>query len=386
LHSTTPAPPPSAAAGGLDPADAHAAAALRAWLGVQRRLALRPAEAIAALRARPDPEPLLAGVGGLACTPADLERALRALRRSGARLVPWTSPAYPERLRRLEDAAPALAVRGDPGALQAPCVAVVGARAASAYGREMARRLAGELARAGVVVVSGLARGIDATAHGAALEAGGRTVAFQACGPDRVYPAAHRGLADRIAARGAVVSELPPGTPPLKAHFPLRNRLISGVSRAVVVVEARARSGSLVTARHALDQGIDVLAVPGPVTAPTSEGTNALLRDGAAPALEADDVLAAIGVAPAPPAAAAEVPAPEGSPAREAGPQRSLAATPAGRIVAALQEHPGTRDELGRRLGLDPGALAAALLPLELEGAVAEDRDGRLRAVRAPKR
>ncbi|HKJ24206.1 MAG TPA: DNA-processing protein DprA [Myxococcota bacterium] len=359
----------------LDPAEPGHRDALRAWLGVQRRLALRPGEAVAALRERPDPGPLLARASGLACAAADLDDALRALARSGARLVPYPSPAYPAALRRLADAAPVLAVRGDVATLAAPCVAIVGARAATAYGREMAQRLAAGLAVAGVVVVSGLARGIDAAAHEAALAAGGRTVAFQACGPDRVYPAAHRRLADRIAACGAIASELAPGSAPLKAHFPLRNRLISGVSRAVVVVEARQRSGSLVTARHALDQGIDVLAVPGPVTSPTSEGTNGLLRDGAAPALAADDVLATIGVAP-PVLPRAEDRAPDG-----AGP--AAASGDAARIVAALHERASTRDELGRRLGLAPGALAAALLPLELDGRVVEDRDGRLRVVRA---
>jgi DNA processing protein len=262
-------------------------------------------------------------------------------------------------------------VRGEPEALAGPCVAVVGARAATLYGLDVARRLAGALASAGVVIVSGLARGIDAAAHEAALAAGGRTVALLACGPDLVYPPEHRRLAERIAERGAVASELPPGAPPRKVHFPLRNRLISGLSRAVVVVEARARSGSLVTARHALDQGIEVLAVPGPVTAATSEGTNALLRDGAAPALSPADVLAAAGLA----AACAQTP---GSPA----PGAALAA-PASAILAALRQRPATRDELGRRLALAPGALSVALLELELAGRVAEDRDGRLRALGA---
>jgi DNA processing protein len=354
----------------LDPADPSPEARERVeqWLRVQRALALHPAEAVAALRADPDPSQLGDVGRGLPSRPADLRRARRALAAVGARLVPYPSPAYPEALRRLPDAAPLLAVRGRPEALAGPCVALVGARAATVYGREMARRLAGDLARAGVVVVSGLARGIDAAAHEAALAAGGTTVAFQACGPDLVYPAEHRGLADRIAHGGAVVSELPPGAPPRKAHFPLRNRLISGVSRAVVVVEARARSGSLVTARHALDQGLEVLAVPGPVTAPTSEGTNALLRDGAAPALGADDVLRAAGLEPAPPPARAPL---------------ETTSAPADELVRALLERPRTRDDLARCLSLAPGALAARLLPLELEGRVAEDRDGRLRVVRA---
>jgi len=378
VHSKTEAPEPSAPGlDVLDPADLSPAVqgSLASWLGVQRRLALHPAEAVARLRADPDPGPLLASLRGLGGGAAELANGRRALAACGARLVPYPSPAYPEALRRLGDAAPVLAVRGDTAVLSEPCVAIVGARAATAYGKEMARRLAGDLARAGVVVVSGLARGIDATAHTAAVEAGGRTVAVQACGPDRVYPAVHRGLADRIARHGAVVSELPPGTPPRRAHFLLRNRLISGLSRAVVVVEARARSGSLVTARHALDQGLEVLAVPGPVTAPTSEGTNALLRDGAAPALSAADVLSCAGIEGA---AEASLETAVGS----ASPTPAERGSPAVRIVSLLLEADCTRDELGRRLLLDPPALAAALLPLELDGRVVEDRDGRLRAVR----
>ena len=187
-------------------------------------------------------------------------------------------------------------MRGDVDALAAPSVAIVGSRAATAYGLDTAYQLARDLARAGVVVVSGLARGIDGAAHRGALEAGGRTVAVLACGPDRVYPASHRGLARRIERQGAVVSELPLGTHPLPAFFPLRNRLISGMASAVVIVEARERSGSLITAGHAANQGVDVFAVPGPITAPTSAGPNRLLRDGAYVALEAADVLRELGI------------------------------------------------------------------------------------------
>ncbi len=222
---------------------------------------------------------------------ASSRRGARKLARIRARLLPFSSDAYPERLRRLVDAPPLLVVRGDPSVLRAPAVAIVGARAATHYGRTVARDLAATLARAGLVVVSGLAVGVDAAAHEGALEAGGLTVAFQACGPDRVYPAVHRRLADRIARAGAVVSELPPGTPPRSPHFPLRNRLISASSLAVVVVEARRRSGSLITARHAADQGVDVFAVPGPITAPTSQGPNRLIQDGAIPLLTPTDIL-----------------------------------------------------------------------------------------------
>ncbi|HEX2485541.1 MAG TPA: DNA-processing protein DprA, partial [Myxococcota bacterium] len=276
----------------LDPRDdaPEALAALHAWLALQRRLALRPQDARAALAS--DADALLAS-----CAAADPDpRARAALARAGVVGLPWLSPRYPERLRRLTDAPPLLWVRGPLDALAAPAVAIVGARAASCYGRAVAQALGASLARVGIAVVSGLARGVDAAAHEGALEAGGVTLALQGCGPERVYPAEHERLARRIAERGALVTELAPGTPPRPVQFPLRNRLISALSRAVVVVEARERSGSLSTARHAADQGVEVLAVPGPIDAPTSRGANRLLRDGARPLLEVRDVLDAIGV------------------------------------------------------------------------------------------
>jgi len=347
--------------------DAHRDRALRAWVVVQQALALAPERAIQALGARRDPVALLRGLGldGRLTSP-ELGRALQALARAGARLVPYPSPAYPWRLTRLRDAAPVLSVVGDVALLSAPSVTIVGARAATPYGRGVAHRLAADLARAGLVIVSGLAYGIDAAAHAGALAAGGTTIAVQACGPDRVYPARHRGLAARIAERGAWLCELPPGTPPRPAHFPLRNRLISGLARAVVVVEARERSGSLVTARHALDQGVDVFAVPGPITAAASAGANGLLRDGAAPALGADDILAAVGFA--------AVPDPERRRARLSAAQR--------RVVAALESAPASCDELACALGESPEALCVAITELELEGLVERDPGGRLHRVR----
>jgi len=263
-------------------------------------------------------------------------------------------------------------VRGDLAALGAPGVAIVGSRAASVYGLTIARGLATRFSRAGLVVISGLARGIDAAAHQAALDAGGRTLAVQACGPERVYPAAHRGLAERIVrGGGAVVTEFPPGTAPRAAHFPLRNRLISALARAVVVVEARERSGSLVTAGHAAEQDRDVFAVPGPLDSPTSAGTNRLLRDGAFALTSADDVLQKLGL---PPAAGA------GDFAAAAAPR---AGSIEARVLRALRAAPATRDELARRLGTTPGELALAVLELELTGMIAADRDGRLRSIAA---
>ncbi len=300
-------------------------------------------------------------------SPRAVERALVAARRSKAVAVPFGSDAYPAWLARLGDAPPLLWVQGRVEVLGLPGVAIVGARAPSAYGLRTARELAFDLARAGVVVISGLALGVDAAAHRGALEAGGNTVAVQGCGADRIYPARHRRLAEEIAASGAVVSEFPPATPPLPPHFPLRNRTISGLARAVVVVEARPRSGSLITARHALDQGIEVLAVPGATDVATSSGPNALIRDGAAPVLESADVLRALGIAT--PLAARSKP----DAVRAARPPAQL------ELLAALDHAPAEPDELARRLRRSPESLALDLLDLELAGAVARDRDGRLR-------
>jgi DNA processing protein len=336
----------------------------REWLALQAAGALRPRECTDALRAGLRPGEILAR---LARVPGDrwLRHHERRLAELGAVLVPWGSPGYPPRLRDLSDAPPVLAVRGDPAALAQTSVAIVGSRAASAYGREVARRVAGELASAGVVVVSGLAFGIDAAAHEAAIAAGGRTVAVQACGVDRVYPAAHRELADRIAQSGAVVSEFALGTPPHRFFFPLRNRLISGLARALIVVEARERSGSLVTARHAADQGVDVFAVPGPITGAHHVGTNRLLRDGAAPLLESEDVLEALAWPSTP---------------RRTRAQLSLSES-ARALLDALRGEPASGDELARRLGVASAALAPPLVELELAGAIARDRDGRWRAL-----
>jgi len=187
----------------------------------------------------------------------------------------------------------------------------------------------------------------------------------QACGIDRVYPAAHRDLAERIAKSGAVVTELALGTPPLRYFFPLRNRLISGLARAVVVVEARERSGSLVTARHAADQGVDVFAVPGPIAVPHHVGTNRLLRDGAAPLLDSEDVLSALAWPSTP---------------RRTRAQLSLSDS-ARDLLDALRGEPASGDDLARRLGLEASALAPPLVELELAGAIARDRDGRWRAL-----
>ena len=205
--------------------------------------------------------------------------------------LPWTDSSYPPLLRAIADPPLVLWLRGVQAALEGPAIAVVGSRAGSSYALQVAERLAGELVTRGVVVVSGLARGVDAAAHRGALEAGGRTIAVLGCGADVWYPAEHRKLGERICATGAVVSELAPGTPPRKEHFPARNRIISGLSLAVVVVEASDKSGSLITARCALDQGREVMAVPGNILSGRNRGAHALIRDGARIVESADDVL-----------------------------------------------------------------------------------------------
>jgi DNA processing protein len=227
----------------------------------------------------------------------------------GIRLVEPDQPDYPSWLKRIYEPPTRLWVRGrlvcDEGVHS---VAIVGSRAATPLGVAFTRMLAGELAAAGLTIVSGLARGIDAAAHQGALDAGGRTVAVLGSGLDRIYPREHEALARAIVKRGAVVSEFPPGTGPWKQNFPRRNRTIAGWSRATVVVEASERSGSLHTARAALEEGREVMAVPGHPSLPGAAGTNALLRDGAALVRGAADVLSELGLEPLPAPAASDDP------------------------------------------------------------------------------
>ncbi|MBI2833367.1 MAG: DNA-protecting protein DprA [Acidobacteria bacterium] len=234
------------------------------------------------------------GPGGHRCIEWARRRTGRALEdatRLALAVVPLGDDRYPPLLAAIPDPPIVLWVRGDCGVLRDAAVAIVGSRAASRYGLDVAAHLAMELGRAGATVVSGLARGVDSAAHRGAVEARARTVAVLGSGVDVVYPPEHRALAEAIAADGAVVSELPPGAPPKPQHFPLRNRIISGLSLAVVVVEASERSGSLITARRALEQGREVLAVPGNILSGRHRGTHGLLRDGAKIVETADDIL-----------------------------------------------------------------------------------------------
>jgi DNA processing protein len=270
--------------------------------------------------------------------------------------------AFPALLAAIHDPPRELFVRGN-GALallSEPAVAVVGARACSSYGRSVARSLGRDLAAAGLVVTSGMARGVDGEAHRGALDAGGVTVAVLGCGIDRDYPAAHAELARRICDRGLVVSEYEPGVEPAPWRFPARNRIIAGLCRATVVVEARERSGALITADFALEEGRDVLAVPGEITSSLSAGTNALLKLGATPVTSADDVLELFDLPPAP-----------------AG--RASVGDAAQVILDRLGEGALTADEVVRVSGLDPAAAVAALVELELARRVALE-DGVYRA------
>ena len=225
----------------------------------------------------------------------DAESEVDAAHRLGARIVTISDAEYPRSLRAVFDPPVVLYIMGEIAEIDAGAVAIVGARRSTPYGESRARELSRDLAVAGLTIVSGLARGIDSTAHAAALDAGGRTIAVLGTGIDILYPNESAELGRRIAASGAgaLVSEFPPGTPPIASNFPQRNRIIAGLSRAVVVVEASERSGSLITARDALEYGREVLAVPGPV-GPSSRGTHKLIRDGAEIAETADDVLRAI--------------------------------------------------------------------------------------------
>lgn len=220
------------------------------------------------------------------------EGELMRLTARGIRLITMSAADFPSRLREIPYPPPFLFAQGDLSVCEGPAVALVGTRQASHYGLRISRKLARELAEAGVAVVSGLARGIDTAAHAGALEAGGPTVAVLGCGLDVVYPPENRGYYEQIPLAGALVSEFPLGTPPEARNFPIRNRLISGLAQAVVVVEAGARSGTYITVQYALDQGREVLAVPGPADSPTSEGPLRLLQQGAKLAREAADILA----------------------------------------------------------------------------------------------
>lgn len=287
----------------------------------------------------------------------EAERYVSRARRVGGSLLHWNDSRYPRLLREVHDAPPFLFVRGDPGDGDELCVAVVGSRVPSVYGRGRARALCTQLARVGVTVVSGLARGIDGEAHRATLDAGGRTVAVLGCGIDVVYPPEHARLFRRIVENGAVLSELLPGVGPEAGHFPRRNRLLAGMTVGTVVVEAGEHSGSLITARWAADQGREVFAVPGPI-GPLSRGPHRLIRQGAKLTETAADILEEI--AP--------------SRLRTASREERRRDRPEfeDRLLRCLQGGPHHIDALCAKMGAPVGTILEALLGLELEGAVVQ--------------
>jgi len=307
------------------------------------------------------------GVGGRAAeairSPRQWEPAaeIEAASRLGVRIVPDTDPLYPPALKVLDDAPLVLYVRGTIQPEDVLAVAVIGTRGCSLYGQTQAERLSGGLAAAGVAVVSGLARGIDAAAHRGALRANGRTIAVMGCGLGRVYPPEHKELADRIAEQGALVSELPVATPPRPENFPARNRLIAGLSLGVVVVEAPAHSGALITARLAAEMGREVFAVPGEISRPQSRGCHELIRDGAKIVSDVRDIMEEIeslrSLSPGPDAPVMEPPPPRLNPVERA-------------VYQALDEAPKAIDQIVREAELTAANAASALLALELRGLV----------------
>ena len=273
---------------------------------------------------------------------------------------------YPTALAAIPDPPKLLWYRGHVEALCAPSVAIVGSRAASPYALEVARRLSADLARRNIAVVSGMARGVDSAAHLGALDAGGVTIAVFGCGVDIIYPREHRRLADEICERGALVSELAPGVPPLRGHFPRRNRIISGLVLGVVVVEAAKKSGSLITARNALEQGREVLAVPGNVLGGRNEGAHALLRDGAKLVESADDILEELNL---------------GMTDKETVRPDLASHDPVLRCMTIGE--PYDLDELASRSGIDRLRLLPRLIELELCGAIRKVDGGRFMRFRA---
>jgi len=304
--------------------------------------------------------------------PAGIARDLAWLAGPGRMLLTADDPRYPGPLAAVAGMPPALFVAGDPAHLARAQVAIVGSRAATAAGREIAFDFAARLAAHGFAITSGLATGIDAAAHRGALAAGGVTIAVCGTGLDRVYPAEHRELADRIAASGALVSEFPTATPPVAHNFPRRNRLMSGLARGVLVIEAAARSGSLITARLAGEQGREVMAVPGSIHNPLARGCHRLIKDGAALVETVDDVLAALG---------ASKPESATNSACEAG---EFTKNPGGALdsdaemlLNALGFEPTDLDRLVERTGMSARSVLSKLQLLELEGRVEALAGGR---------
>ncbi len=290
----------------------------------------------------------------------EAESMLERAREAGQEVLVPPDPEYPAALRSIPDPPPILFAAGRLELLSMPAVAIIGSRSHTRYGADLAARLAEQAVRAGVVVVSGMARGLDAVAQAAALDAGGATIGVLGAGVDVIYPARNRELYRRVREEGLLISEHPPGERPSQGSFPRRNRIISGLSRALVVVEAAVGSGTLITVECALEQGRDVLAVPGPITSPTSVGTNRLVRDGATPILSVEELPALLGLAPG-------VPEPL-TPPCTLSPEEA-------RVFDVLTVETQHVDELALKVGFPIGTLLGVLLGLEL-GGLAEQLPG----------
>jgi DNA processing protein len=286
----------------------------------------------------------------------NLEQVWQQMQARGITLLTWEDETYPRRLKEIDQPPPVLYVRGALMPEDEWAVAIVGTRRVTSYGRQIAEELGACLARHGVAVVSGLARGVDAIAHQAALDAGGRTIAVLGSGVDRIYPPEHRRLAEQITQQGAVISDYAPGTGPDAANFPPRNRIISGLSLAVVVVEAGGKSGALITASFAAEQGREVFAVPGNIKAPQSEGTNRLIQQGARPLLDVTEILESLNLT---------------SVTEHVNARASLPADATeAQIIEILGQEPLHVDVLREQSGLPIDQVSAALALMELKGMV----------------
>ena len=354
------------------------------WLRLMRSRRVGPATFWRLMSEQGSIEAALAALPGIArdagvedyrlCPDGVVAAELRAGRAVGARLIASPEPDYPAALRDLDAPPPLIWVRGDIRLASRPAISVVGARNASSLGQRMAARLARDLGEGGFVVVSGLARGIDTVAHKAALEIG--TIAVCAGGLDVVYPPQNADLMAEIADRGLLISDQPMGLQPQARHFPARNLLVAALGRATAVIEAAAKSGSLITARAALDQGREVFAVPGHPFDARASGCNHLIRDGAQLLRGAADIFEALGH-PAPhPVVPTGTPSPRPRPARAPNPALRDAAALHGRILDRLGPSPLAEDQLIRDLGTDAGTLSPLLTDLELDGRIARQPGG----------
>lgn len=375
---------------------------LAAWLRLERSAGIGPRTAAALLDAFGSPESVFAaGFAALAAhvSPAQAHALLQppgdAARRLLDATLDWLStpgrhvlalgePGYPELLARIPDPPLLLYIRGHAQLLAGPSLAIVGSRNASVQGRANAQAFAEALSAAGLCIVSGLALGIDAAAHEGALRRCGGTVAVVGTGPDIAYPARNRALCERIANEGCIVSEYPVGTPPIPSNFPRRNRIISGLAAGVLVVEAAAQSGSLITARQAAEQGRDVFAIPGSIHAALAKGCHTLIREGAKLVDTARDVLEALALSPLLALQAAHLPAPDISLTdikTDSGPGAGAGIQDESALLDALGHDPVDPDILQSRLGWHPGELGARLLVLELAGRVERLPGGRFQRI-----